>query len=68
MLTYATEIDGGLASGFFSFLDMPTPGRMELRPGTTLGLAGSRERGEAEVAEEDYRVALGLATLYRQHR
>ena len=64
VLTYCTVLaDGTLAAGYYSLADMPTPDRLALRPGVTLGQS-IRALTEASIAEEDYRVMLALVHHY----
>lgn len=65
VLTYCTELaDGALAAGYYNLIDQPTPARLELRPGTTLGLTTLRALSAADIAEDEYRVALALVHHY----
>lgn len=66
VLTYCTMVDGALAGGYYSLADYPTAGVLPLsiRPGTSIGLHGARQLGNAEVAEEDARVSLALIHHY----
>jgi hypothetical protein len=67
LLTYLTETDsGGLAAGFFNLSDMPTPSKLQLQPGTSLGLTGERRLNPAEVTGEDWRVTLALLAFFDQ--
>lgn len=61
VLTYCTELEGGLASGYYSLADYPTAGDLPDRilPGVSLGRK-ARRLGEAEITEEESRVALAL--------
>ena len=64
LLTYCTELDDGtLAAGYYSLTDQPTPARLSLRPGVTLGLT-LRQLTAASIAEEEYRVGLALLHHY----
>lgn len=66
VLTYCTEVRGGLASGYYSLADYPTAGALPdlIRPGSSLTIRGARLLGEAETAEESARVALALLHHY----
>lgn len=68
LLTFVTEIGGDIKAGYFNLAAMPTPDALALRPGIALTRAGVRALAESETLEEDYRVALAIPTLYRQHR
>lgn len=61
-LTYATEIESGLDTGYHSLIDQPTPAALALRPGYSL-LRGRLT--ELDIAETDYRVSLAIAQHYR---
>lgn len=64
VLTYCTVLaDGTLSAGYYSLTDQPTPARLSLRPGITLGRS-IRALTEASIAEEEYRVALALIHHY----
>lgn len=64
VLTYCTLLHGGaLAAGYYSLADQPTPDRMVLRPGITLGQS-VRALTEASLPEEEYRIALALIHHY----
>lgn len=64
LLTYCTLLDGGpMAAGYYSLTDQPTPARLSLRPGNTLGQT-LRALTEASIAEEEYRVGLALLHHY----
>ena len=61
--TMAITVDGTLAAGYYSLTDQPTPARLSLRPGVTLGLT-LRQLTAASIAEEEYRVGLALLHHY----
>lgn len=64
VLTYFTALaDGTMSAGYYSLTDQPTPSRLSLRPGITLGQS-IRALTEASIAEEEYRVALALLHHY----
>lgn len=55
----------GIAAGYYSLEDHLTLGSLHLRPGTTLRADGTtRPLGEADTADDDYRVLLALHQLY----
>lgn len=64
VLTYCTLLpDGALAAGYFSLSDQPTPNRLVLHAGITLGQS-VRSLTEASIVEEEYRIALALIHHY----
>jgi hypothetical protein len=67
MITYVSNChDGGLMSGYINLRDQPTPSHLQLIPGFALSSDGTCHRlSEAEIAEDDYRLALALSALYR---
>lgn len=66
VLTYCTMLaDGTISAGYYSLTDQPTPARLSLRPGITLGQS-IRALTAASIAEEEYRVALALIHHYIQ--
>lgn len=66
MLTYATEVNGGLASGAINLRDSPTPAQLRIYPGTSLGEHGARAMDRDEISTEIVRLAQCLPHFYRQ--
>lgn len=58
-----------IASGFVNLIDQPTPAALSLIPGRTIRADGSIPRlSEADITEEDYRLSLAIAALYRRRQ
>ena len=62
VLTYCTEIEGRLATGYYSLADYPTAGSLPamIAVGSVVGPQGVRPMGAIEAAEEESRVALAM--------
>lgn len=61
-LTYITETDDGLDTGYYSLIDQPTPAALSLRPGYGLLLG---RLTQVDISEVDYRVSLAIAQHFR---
>lgn len=67
IITYVSNChDGLLMSGYVNLGDQPTPAHLRLYPGFALKSDGScQPLAEAEITEDDYRLALALSAFYR---
>ncbi|HWN09738.1 MAG TPA: hypothetical protein VNO50_10805 [Pyrinomonadaceae bacterium] len=64
VLCYATDLRGGLASGYFNLLDQPTPSRLHLRPGTAISELWTRNLEAEEISEEGILLVKTIPLFY----
>jgi hypothetical protein len=66
VITYVANSGTGIAAGYIGLHDQPTLAHLHLVPGTFAQKHGTiTPLTEADITEDDYRLAIALSVLYR---